>query len=203
MGQECAAVCHWAGQSSSGTAMLEGDHLLFRGGFRLKIPFADLKAVTACNGRLSLMTADGTAALDLGAKAADWAERIRNPRSLADKLGLAAGTAVDLVGDAPDPALLEELAAKGIVATRRADPEPGAAWIILSVSAPPALDRVPACAAALGEKGALWIVHPKGARSPVPQDLVFAAGRGAGLADVKTCAVSATSTGLKFVRRKG
>ncbi|HYE48058.1 MAG TPA: hypothetical protein VEB20_00595 [Azospirillaceae bacterium] len=200
MGQECAAVCHWEGRSSSGRAYLEGDHLLFRGDFRLKLMLADVKAAVAANGRLSLTMASGTAALDLGTKAEDWAQRIRNPKTLVDKLGFKPGQPVELLGGPADPVLLAELALAGIVVETPPAPRPGATWYLLSASDPADLERVPGVAGVLPPAGGLWIVYPKGKASPVTEAMVFAAGRGAGLTDNKTCAVSAASTALKFVR---
>ncbi|HYC03457.1 MAG TPA: hypothetical protein VED40_09205 [Azospirillaceae bacterium] len=202
MGQESAAVCHWEGRSSDGRAWLEGDHILFRGDFRLKLMLADIRAAVATNGRLSLTLAAGTAALDLGTKAQDWADRIRNPRTLVDKLGFRPGQRIELLGAAPDPVLLEELSRAGLAAAPAAAPSPGVDWAVLTAASPGELDAVPGIAAALAPAGGLWIVHPKGKGSPVPQERVFEAGRGAGLVDTKICAVSAASTALKFVRPK-
>jgi hypothetical protein len=47
----------------------------------------------------------------------------------------------------------------------------------------------------------LWIVYPKG-KSEIREIDVLAAGKAAGLVDVKVVAFSATHTALKFVRPK-
>lgn len=198
MGQELSAVCHWQGRSAAGKAHLEGDHLLFRGDFRLRISFASLTGVAVEEGRLRLLMADGTAELELGAKAADWAERIRNPKSVLDKLGIGPGVPVTLLGAPADPALTAALAKAGI--------EPGPAGldggvILLTAAVAADLAAVADAAAGLGPKAALWIVYPRGRRDITQAD-VFAAGKGAGLVDTKVCAVSPTATALRFVRRK-
>ena len=53
------------------------------------------------------------------------------------------------------------------------------------------------------ERGAMWIVYPKGIRA-VTQNDVLAAGRALGLLDVKVISFSAARTALRFVapRRK-
>lgn len=203
MGLECHAVCHWQGRSSSGQAYLEGDHIAFRGEFRMKLMLVDIRGVVATRGRLSLTAAGGTAALDIGDKAEAWAERIRNPKGLIDKLGMRPGDCVALIGAEPDPVLLAELAGAGIDARRTDSLGPDETWIILSAAGPADLSLAGPAAAALAPKGVLWVVYPKGRSSPVPQDAVLEAGRGTGLADVKVCAVSAAATALKFMRRKG
>lgn len=192
------AVCHWRGRSSEGRALLEGDHLLFRGDFRLKLPFADLRGIAAAAGRLSLAVADGTVELELGLKAEDWAARIRNPKTVLDKMGIGPGTAVTLMGAAPDPDLAAALDRAGVGSV-----PPGAEGgvIVLSAAGRGDLSAVPSAADALGPKGALWIVYPKGGRVITQAD-IFAAGKGAGLVDTKVCAVSAASTALRFIRRK-
>ena len=54
---------------------------------------------------------------------------------------------------------------------------------------------------ALKSDGALWIVYPKG-KQEIKEVDVLAAGRAAGLVDVKVVKFSDTHTALKFVRPK-
>jgi hypothetical protein len=49
------------------------------------------------------------------------------------------------------------------------------------------------------ERGALWIVYPKG-QSRITESTVILGGRAAGLKDVKVVSFSSTQTALKFVR---
>ncbi len=53
----------------------------------------------------------------------------------------------------------------------------------------------------LASNGAIWIVYPKG-RKEITEMQVLAAGRIAGLVDIKVVGYSATHTALKFVRPK-
>lgn len=203
MGQECAAVCRWDGKVSDGNALLEGDHLLFRGGFRLRVLFKELMAAEAAGGTLTLATPClGRVELDLGVKAADWLHRIRNPKGLLDKLGIKPGDGVDLLGGDPDPVLSAALEAAGITPDQPPAPRPGTPWVLLNATNPAHLDLVPAIAVGLGPKAALWVLFPKGGRA-FPESALRDLARGAGLADVKTCAVSDVTTALKWVRRKG
>ncbi len=198
MGQELTTVCHWQGRSSAGKALLEGDHLLFRGDFRLKLPFADLTGIAAAAGRLRLAAQDGVAELELGPKAEDWANRIRNPKTVLDKLGIGPGVPVTVAGTPLDPDLTAALVRSGIV------PVPAGATggvTLLAAAVAADLAAVSAAADALGPKAALWIVYPKGGRDITQAD-VFSAAKGAGLVDTKVCAVSDVCTGLRFVRRK-
>src|SRR5271163_615371 len=85
-------------QTSKGKAQLETDYILFRGDFRLKVFFTDLKRVEAKNGRLRLQFEGGPATLDLGPVADKWAEKILRPPSRLQKLGIKPGLMVALVG---------------------------------------------------------------------------------------------------------
>jgi hypothetical protein len=56
----------------------------------------------------------------------------------------------------------------------------------------------------LVDAGMIWIAWPKktsGAATELTEDVVRRAGLAAGLVDVKVCAIDATWSGLKFVRR--
>ena len=63
------------------------------------------------------------------------------------------------------------------------------------------LSRIKKLIPSLAGNGALWIVYPKG-RKQITELQVLAAGRKAGLVDIKVVSYSATYTALKFVRPK-
>jgi hypothetical protein len=59
-------------------------------------------------------------------------------------------------------------------------------------------------AAKLVDAGAIWIAWPKktsGVATDLSEDIIRDTGLGIGLVDVKVCAIDATWSGLKFVRR--
>ncbi|MFV3127471.1 hypothetical protein [Niveispirillum sp. KHB5.9] len=198
MGQEANVTACWGDSNSQGKALLEGDHLLFRGDFRVKLMLADLTTVEAVGDALVLTAPEGALSLELGAtKAADWLNRIRNPKSVLDKLGIKPGHRVRLVGDPPDPVLAVELARGGVTGDAGDDAD----FVLLVADAPDGLEAVADIAAALGPKSGLWIAYPKGRRD-ITEMGVLTAGRATGLVDNKVCAVSPTHTALKFVRRK-
>jgi hypothetical protein len=121
MGQEKECRLRRGGRTIEGKALLETDHLLFRGGVRLKLPFRDLNSVTADSGVLRLDWGDGRAELELGAAAEEWAQRILDPPSLLDKLGVKEGVTVRLEGRF-DAEFSRELKAAGVkTAAKKAD----------------------------------------------------------------------------------
>ena len=60
------------------------------------------------------------------------------------------------------------------------------------------LDRLKTIKASLKPNGALWVVRPKG-RPEISESSVMAAGKAAGLVDVKVVSFSSTHTAEKFV----
>jgi hypothetical protein len=112
LGQQTQCVVRHNGVTSTGTAQLETDNLRFRGDMRLRLPLAELRTVTASDGELRVAWAAGEAVFELGPLAARWADKIRNPRTLLDKLGVTAGQRVAVLG-VSDAAFWEQLRARG------------------------------------------------------------------------------------------
>jgi hypothetical protein len=181
---------HYQKRTLAGKAYLETDHILFRGEERVKILLKDLKSVKAASGMLHLDFAGGPARLDLGAAAEKWADKILNPPSRTDKLGVKAGLSVRVVGKF-DAAFLKE-----IDTAEKAGKE--ADLVFFAAPEKKALSQVPKLADGLKPAGALWVVYPKGVNE-IREIEVIEAGRAAGLKDVKVCSFSATHTALKFV----
>jgi len=95
-------------QQSGGKALLETSEILFRGEFRLKIPFSTIKSAKAVDGELRLQTAKGSRSSNSVRAAEKWCEKIVHPKSRIEKLGVKPGAKVSLLDDfAPD--FLDEL----------------------------------------------------------------------------------------------
>ncbi|HEX4405003.1 MAG TPA: hypothetical protein VH560_09255, partial [Polyangia bacterium] len=171
--------------------------VIFRGDFRARVPFAEIKSIAVKGDSLTLKWPGGLLALELGAAAAGrWADRIENPPSRLDKLGVKSGARVALVGSFDfDDAFEGELAKRGAVLTTR-----GAVDVLFFAPASPVdLERVATLAKRLTPAGGFWIVRPKGASTPITEGATRSAGLAASLVDVKVAAFSATHSTLKFV----
>lgn len=195
MGNEILCQASWGTQKSQGKALLESDHVLFRGDFRCRISFRDLSKVTALDGTLSLFGPDGELRLELGDKAAIWSNKILHPKSRAEKLGLKTGYQVAMIGLA-DVEFEAELASYGIIpagSKRLYD------LVFLGAEDATELSKISDLAGQLKERGALWIIYPKG-QSQISESSVILAGRAVGLKDVKVVSFSPRQTALKFVR---
>lgn len=191
MGQEILCQARFGGKTSPGKAMLETDYVLFRGDFRVKIAFREMKSVAPREGWLEIASPAGPLALKLGAAAEKWAHKILHPPSRLEKLGIKCGMRVSVI-NVEDGALAAEIAACGA--------ETGASGevILYGASKKAALGRLKTLARA----GApVWVIYPKGVAEIREAD-VIAAIRAAGLVDVKVASFSPTHTALKAAVRK-
>ena len=195
MGQEIACSIRYRDRALSGTAYLESDHVLFRGEERLKVLFRDLKTVRAEAGVLLLEFEGGPAEFELGAAAGKWADKILNPKSRLNKLGVKAGMAVRMIGDF-EPEFLAEL--KPIPLS---EAEGRADLIFLAAPGISKLWEIKRLIPDLKPGGALWVIYPKGVTNIREID-VLTAGRRAGLKDNKVASFSLTHTGLRFAIKK-
>ncbi len=196
MGQEAQCTVRFGRKVARGKALLEHNALIFRGDLQLVIPFKEITTVTAVRGALRVTFSGGTATFQLGPLAERWAERIRAPKSLVGKLGVKPGARVAVLGVA-DAAFRRQLRERTAdIAIGR--PRPGSDLIFLLAERKNALRRLRTLRSRLKPNGALWVVAPKG-RGEVREADVLAAGKPAGLVDVKVVAFSETHTAHKFV----
>lgn len=196
MGAEKLCTVKLGRRRIEGKAHLESSEVTFRGGdLRLKIAFKDMQRIVERAGALSITFPGGTASFDLGPDAAKWAEKIRNPKSRIDKLGIKPGQRVAVLS-LDDPALLEELSERGAAVSQRVVPDADA--IFLGAERLSGLARMAALVPNIKRDGAIWTVTPKG-KGGVKDTDVMAAGKAAGLVDVKVVSYSDTHSAAKFV----
>jgi hypothetical protein len=195
MGLEAGCVCRFGKQTSEGKAHLDSDHLLFRGDFRLKVLFKDMKAVRAENGELTIATADGSASFALGAAANKWAEKILHPPSRLDKLGVKPETRVLVLG-VEDESFHDELRDRQATVLRNGQKETDLLFFAAHQKAD--LKKLPSLQASLKDTGAIWVIYPKGIKEITEAD-VMSASKAAGFVDTKVCSFSPTHTGLKLM----
>jgi hypothetical protein len=194
MGQETTCFASFGGQRVEGKALLETDVLVFRGRSRLSVPLGSIQSAEARDGGLHIVHAGGTVVLELGRRAETWAERIRSPRSLLDKLGIQPGARIGLKGsfEADFRAQLRERASLAGRSSRNLD------LLLWSVEEQKELARFGAVRKSIADAGAIWVVYPKG-KQHLREAEVLASGRDVGLKDVKVARFSDTHTALKFV----
>jgi len=197
MGNEATCKVRFGKQESEGKVLLETNEVLFRGDFRLKIPFSNIKSAKTVNGELRLQTAEGLASFHLGAATSGkWLEKILHPKSRIEKLGVKAGAKVSLIGEF-EAGFLRDVndLAKSVTKDKAA---PDSEHIFFAVDSKEDFSALSKIAKGMSGAAALWIVYPKGQKNITEND-VLATGRKVGFKDVKVVGFSATHTALKFV----
>jgi hypothetical protein len=196
MGNEAKCTLTFRRTRTEGKALLETDALIFRGGVvRLSVPYRNMSGIEAKDGALRITFSEGLAVFDLGAVASKWADKIRNPPSRLEKLGVKAGHRVLVLG-LKDEEFSNELRARGVSVMTRLT---GCADIIfVTIERREALDKLRAVQKNLERDGAVWVIRPKGVDAITEND-VMKAGKAAGLVDVKVVRFSDTYTAEKFV----
>ncbi len=196
MGNELKCNVRFGKQESPGRALLESNEILFRGGFRLRIPFSTIKSAKAVDGELRLQTENGIIVFEFGNAAEKWREKILHPKSRIEKLGVKPGAKVSLLGSF-DSEFLGELDAltKSIAKDKITS---GCDCIFLSADSKEDFAPLPKISKSMQGAAALWIVYPKGQKHITEND-VLAAGRRVGLKDIRVVGFSITHTALKFV----
>lgn len=196
MGAEAICSVTFGRQRAEGKALLETSELIFRSPeLRLKIPFSGINTIEVDHGKLIVSHAEGTATFHLGPKASTWADKIRNPKSLLDKLGVKPEHRVCIL-KISDRSFIADLKLRVPgVATRLLR---NADVIIFGAETSADLSKLLDLRGAIKSDGMIWTVTAKG-KGGVKDTDVMAAGKAVGLVDVKVAAFSPTHTALKFV----
>ncbi len=195
MGNEALCRVEIGGEAADAKALLETEELIVRGAVRAKIPFREAKDVAAEDGVLRLRWNDREVRVHVGRDAAKWAEKIRNPKSVIDKLGVKPRQRVSVIGSVEE-AFLADLVKHGVDLARRQRRDSDI--IFFAANARDDLARLDELRRALAPAGAIWVLRPKGGGAITESD-VMAAGKAAGLVDVKVVRFSDTHTAEKLV----
>lgn len=196
MGSEAVCRVSYKGEASEGKALLETAELIFRGEFRLKIPFREIASLDASDGELRVGYDGGVATFELGHTAEKWAEKIRNPRGLLDKLGVKPEMTVAVLGIEDDD-FMSQLRHR--VGEPSCELVTEADLVFYEANRIEDLGRLSELRGAIQPAGVVWVVSPKGKAAVLKDVDVMAAAREAGLVDTKVVGFSDTHTALKLV----
>jgi len=197
MGAETTCSVTVDGKTAKAKVRLETDVLQIRASdLKLDVPFKAMKNVNARDGVLSVAYGGSAVALALGGAAARWVEKILRPPSRLTKLGVRGDWRAAIIGGVDQDFVDELRAAITRLSIGRHVKQADA--VFLAVANRSDLKRVSAAKSCLQPAGALWLIRPKGS-ADVSEGDVMAAGRTAGLVDVKVVAFSSTHSALKFV----
>ncbi len=194
MGLEADSQLTLDGQTVPVKALLESRELILRGAVKKTFAIREIENPRAVDDRLLFEHNGQSYALALpDDQAAKWLKKLTTePPTLAKKLGIDAEHQAFVRGSIDDPALAEAL-----LGATTDDPRRAALAIAIATS-PDALAATLAEIIRVLPAVPVWIVYPKGARSPLPEAAVRAHLRGQGYADTKACAVSDTLTATRF-----
>jgi hypothetical protein len=196
MGYDAACTITFEGQTGRGRAWLEHKDLVFRGPFRLAIPLSQISEARAKGDTLTVRFGGRQADLEIGSAAATrWAKRITSPPSRLEKLGIKAGMRVVLV-NLQDEEFRDQIERAGATVFARRTTEADAVFVGAARASD--LERLASVSAWLQPAGAVWVVRRKG-DSDVSERASMAAGKKAGLVDVKVVSFSDTHTAEKYV----
>ncbi len=180
-------------------ALLESQTLIFRGAVKKTLPISELHNLHVVNDQLLFehLTTPYILSLPAG-QAAKWLKKLTTaPPSLAQKLGVDSGHRALVWGQSDDHAL--NAALMDAITT-----DPQKAVMAIAVARSP--DDLSAALAELTTRlphAPLWIVFPKGAKSPLPDTSVRSHMRALGYIDTKVSAVSDVLTATRFLKPKG
>ena len=196
MGLELACEATIDGRKSRGRLLLETEALIFRGQPRATIRLKDLRTVRSRDGVLEVTFVGGCAEFVLGPAADKWAQKLVSPRSRTEKLGVKRDSRIAVVG-VEDAGFIAELSAvtpnvhRGI---RQKEND----LIFFGAGSGRSLDSLGDLKSRMKSNGALWVIRPRGHKQ-ITEAGVMAAGKAAGLVDVKVVKFSETHTAEKFV----
>ena len=193
MGLETTCKGAFNGTVSEGKLQWEGDVLLFRGDFRLKLAASDIRQVSVDGQELVVEFGTGTVTFALGPQAAKWHTKIAKPPTLMDKLGIKSGQRIAML-NWTDKAFREELRGRDIKLVKAGPCD----IVFLGAERDADLETLHTIEPMLLRNGAIWIVYPKGQKQ-ITELSVMAATKAAGYVDNKTCRFSVTHTGLRAV----
>lgn len=196
MGQEADCTVRFSGRALEGKALLETDTLLFRGDFRLAIPFKEIQSLEVTDGALKATFSEGVALFHLGPQAEKWAEKIRNPKGLIDKLGVKPSSKVSVLN--VDEKTFREALRERTQTTFEGKGAKESDLLFIGVETEADLKKLKPLVRSIKKEGAIWVISPKGKKG-VKESAIFAAAREAGLVAVKVARFSETHTANKFV----
>src|SRR5437764_12542845 len=108
MGSEARCLAELDGEVvEDAKALLETEELIVRGAPRAKVPFSEVRQITAARGILHVRWSGHDLRLHLGNDAIKWAAKITKPKSVVEKLGIKSSHRVSISGRLPEAFLAD------------------------------------------------------------------------------------------------
>lgn len=187
-------------READGVVLLETDELIVRGDARVRVPRSSIAHVTSRAGVVTVTSPTAVVSLTLGMEAAvKWRKKLEEaPKRLIDKLDVKPDAKVWL-SNIHDESLIAQIEERTTRINRGTRPQSGCDVIFVGVESNDQIDRIERALDALADRGAIWVVHPKGTGG-VADTAIFAKAKALGLTYTKVARVSNTHTAEKLVR---
>lgn len=177
--------------------LLETNLLIIRGEFGMTIPFNEMKSLSSKDGILSFSFRGKRVAISIGVKAEKWFEKIKNPKSVLDKLGVTADSKVSIINFKEEKFLsdIQKKAAVVILGKAAKDSD----LIFYEANSTKEVEQLALLKKYLKPNGGIWVLSRKGKAATIKDTEVMKIGKQCGLVDNKVVGFSETHTALKFV----
>lgn len=197
MGTEVTAKIRIGTKQSEATVLLETQEVIIRGETRMIIPLKEMKSLKVQAGSLSFSFEGKMISIFLGEKAEKWFEKIKNPKSVLDKLGVKPDSRVSIV-NINDGKFLGEVKKKTTdVTVGKAAKDSD--LIFYEANSAKEVEQLASLKKYLKPSGGIWVVSLKGKATTIKDIDVMKIGKKCGLVDNKVVGFSQTHTALKFV----
>jgi hypothetical protein len=197
MGYDALCTLTLDGKTFRGIAILEQNDILFRGDARLLIPLKGIQEIQARDGQLFVTFGGRHAIFEIGDSAEKWATRISNPPSRLQKLGVKKRMRIAVI-DVNDAELIEEIRSCG-AAIANGSRANELDIIFFGARSAADLNRLGSLVPRIKPSGAIWLIRAKGRGATIRESESMAAGKRAGLVDVKVVSFSETHSAEKYV----
>ncbi len=194
---ECQSTCIYQNQQGQGLVKLESAFISFRGPFRFDLPFKQIFNCQAQDGWLRLDTLQGQIQLNLGQVTVEkWMDKITNPTSLSQKLGIDHSHKIALLGVLPAE-IISTVEKNTQAFATFAENTPAAELakmpgrfdlIFVYLRMEPLTAYFDRVRPLLDQRNALWAISPK--EGEFNGTKVIGAGRASGLVDSKAVKIS-------------
>ena len=180
-----------------GKVLLESGEIIIHGKERMRIPFKQIRSLSAVDGVLRFSVDKIPFQIVLGLKADRWMEKIKNPKSVFDKLGVKPDATISVV-NMRDKTFIDEL--KNRVANVTVGKTvKNSDLIFYEANSTVEVKKLSSFKKYITSNGGIWVVSLKGKSAKIKDVEVMSIGKKCGLVDVKVVGFSETHTALKFV----
>ncbi|MEW5799850.1 MAG: hypothetical protein AB1728_12690 [Bacteroidota bacterium] len=197
MGTEVTTKVSIGAKKTEAKVLLETSAIIIRGELGMTIPFNEMKSLTSENGILSFSFKGKKITVSVGAKAEKWLEKIKNPKSVLDKLGVTADSTVSVINFKDEKFLADIQKKAGAVTLGKA--AKGSDLIFYEANSEKEVEQLALLKKYLKPNGGIWVLSLKGKSATIKDIDVMKIGKRCGLVDNKVVGFSETHTALKFV----